>query len=183
MATIPTYITWVAGTVVTAAQMNANIRDAGNFQQARPYCNVFNNAGVTCSTSGTYFLVPWDTETEDNDSMHNNAVNPSRITFNTTGVYHITNCSSWASNATGYRGQQLRLNSGGSSAGGTQLQFAFVPSIGATAWNGGPRMSWYYRAANIGDYLELFVDQTSGGSLATIGGAVATNFQCMWEIA
>lgn len=181
MATLPVYTTFVAGTILTAAQLNTQVVNAGNFWLNPPYADLYNAAGVTCGTSATYFLVPWDTEIEDSDNMHSTVTNPSRVICVTPGVYHIEHSTSWASNATGFRGSQFRLNSAGAVGTGTQLQFAFGLSIGAAAWGGGPRISWYYRFANIGDYMETFVDQTSGGSLVMTGGTIFNQYQCMWR--
>jgi len=181
VATIPSYVTWVAGTVVTAAALNSQVRDPGNFYLARPYCNMFNNTGVAC-TNGTATLIPFDTEIEDNDSMHSTVTNPSRMIFNTPGVYLIIPRLSFPSTGTGGRIINLRLNSAGSNAGGTSL-LNTTGTPNASNAIGDPTHSWFYRAANVGDYMEFFATQSSGGSQTTVTGTLATGIQAMWQIA
>lgn len=180
IATVPVYTTWVAATIVTAAQLNGQIRDAGNFWLVRPYCNVYNNAGLA-TTSGTLTLVPFDTELDDTDSMHSTVTNSSRIIAQTIGVYRLALSVDWPNNATGERRIMLRLNSGGSSGGGT---FICIRDTAATNFAGtwtGPELNIPYRTANIGDYWEMFIQQNSGGALTSPGGSYALTFTAMWE--
>lgn len=185
MATIPVYRTWTAGEIVTAAEMNSNIRDAGNFWLTRPYCYIYNNAGLPV-VSGTSTLVPWDSEIEDNDGMHSTGTNPSRLIFQTTGVYLIMPALSWpaaspAASANG-RNVMLRLNSGGSSGGGSLL-ISVGAAISSQSGSNTPTFAWTYRAANIGDYIETFAVQNSGGTISTVGASGSTHISALWEIA
>lgn len=163
MATIPVPITWVAGTVVTAGQMNSNIRDATNFLLATPFCSVFRN-GALSLLANTLTLVSWDAENEDNDNMHSTVTNPSRITFQTTGLYLFTVGSSYGPTAADQgRRIMVRLNSGGSSGGGSQVAIVDAATNATPAAIGSdmqPQIAFYYRALNVGDYLETFFEST-----------------------
>lgn len=181
MASIPAFVTWVAGSVVSAAQLNSQIRDAGNFQLAKPYCNIFNGAGVA-TTSAAYSLVPFDAETEDNDNMHSTSTNPSRIICQTPGLYLLNIGVSWpANNALINRRFQSRLNAAGNVANGSLIIAVDSGSAStgsaSTGNNNLPQGSFWYRFANIGDYAEMWVFQTSGGSITTMGGAALTYYQ------
>lgn len=169
--------TWVDGTVVTAAQLNAQLRDLGNFLLDKPLCLVYNNAGVV-TTTGTAALIPWDTEVEDDDGMHSTVSNTSRIVCQTPGVYSLWNSVRWPSNATGIRTINLRLNAAGASGGGTSLYTGNWPPT-----NGGitfTERTILFRYANIGDYTELFGTQTSGGGLTTDSGLRVTCAGAEW---
>lgn len=183
MASIPVYQTWVAGTVVSAAQLASNIQAPGNFFLARPYVNVYNAAGVVAGTSGTGVLVPFDTELEDNDNMHAVGTNPSRVICQTPGMFKLAGASDWPSNATGTRRIDLRLNSGGSMGGGTFLALRSATPNAATGTAVLPEINMPYRFVNIGDYIEMFLTQTSGGSLTSPGGVNALYLSALWEIA
>lgn len=183
MATIPTYVTFTAGAILTAGQLNAQLVNAGNFYLSRPYCNAYNLATFS-PASGTATLAPLDTEIEDNDNMHSTVSNTSRMICQTPGLFAIRAATEWASNATGERRATLRLNSAGSPSGGT---FILSRDGAAVATIGGamvfPEINITYRMVNIGDYLELFVQQNSGGALVCGGVQYGTYLSMLWEIA
>lgn len=178
---IPTYRTWVAAEIVTALEMNSNIRDGGNFALGKPYCSVYNNAGVSCTTN-IYTLVPFDTEVEDNDSMHSTGTNPSRMIFQTPGVFDIDAATDWPSSATGNRQLQIRLNSAGSASGGTFLAQRDATPNASGGTSVYPTLGMKYRAVNIGDYLEMFIKQVTGGTVTSPGGPNALFLSVMYEI-
>lgn len=173
MAAIPVYRTWVSGEVVTAAEMNANIRDAGNFQLAKPYVDV-DASGNTTLGAGTAVLISFDTENEDNDSMHSTSTNPSRIIAQTAGLFTMH----WFYRVTSVSGTQtlnLRLNAAGSSTGGSSLT--------TTTYSGNNQIERVlrYRFQNVGDYVEMFA--TSTGANTASGGNRVTGATLLWEIA
>lgn len=184
---IPVMITWVTGTIVTAAQFNAQIRDAMNFQYGKPFCNVYNNAGVA-TTTATYALIPFDTETEDSDGMHSTVTNSSRIICQTPGLYFINIGASWpANNALINRRIQTRLNAAGNVASGSLIIAIDSGSAStgtlSTGNNNLPQGSFFYRFVNIGDYAELWAFQTSGAGITTMGGAALTYYQAgLWNL-
>ena len=107
-------------------------------------------------SSGTFTAVTWDVENYDTDSIHSTSTNTSRFTIPTgkSGYWRFTSQIRWANNSSGGRYLQIAKN-------GTGLVYteneadtrAFTQSITKTL------------SLTAGDYLELFVLQTSGGSL------------------
>lgn len=98
----------------------------------------------------------FDTERWDTDTIHDNALNNSRLTCFTAGKYIIAGNVWWQSNATGRRILKVRLN------GITNILWqqlmpgatgGFVQTI-ATIWE-----------LALTDYVEFYVQQTSGGNL------------------
>lgn len=108
MATVPTFDTFAAGEVVTAAKLNKNIKDAGAFLTTPPHCvmkatadaAIPNNAVTTVSSMTSVLL--------DTDTMAD-TVN-GRIYIRTPGVYVVTLYGAFASNTTGYRGFLMYKN-------------------------------------------------------------------------
>lgn len=182
MATIPIPVTWVDGTVVHGSDLNGQVRDPLTFFLARPYCNVFIAASQSV-VNATPTLVSWGGEIEDNDNMHSTGTNPSRIICQTPGVFALNVGVSWAKvgSSSTAREVNLRLNSGGSSSGGTSLLTVDDTSSSSVPVqdNNTPKVVFLYRFANIGDYIETFVQQVSG---STINMVSFSYFQAMWQI-
>lgn len=179
MATIPTSHTVAVGDKVTAADENTYVRDVTTYWNDRPRCSVYQGTtATTCTTSGTTYLMNWDTENYDSDSMHSTSSNTSRIVFTTAGMYTIKVSVYFAANATGIRTVDVRMNAAGASGGGTQVM---QPRAAATATSSGQvngsRDYWF----NAGDYIECFATQTSGGSLATVLGSPFTFVDVLWQ--
>lgn len=182
MATIPTPVGVTDGVVAHDTTLNVGLLNIPTFLYARPYCQLWMNATVSL-TSGTLVLIPWDTEAEDNDNMHSTITNPSRIICQTPGLYTITVSAGITSSATGGRFIMLRLNSAGSSGGGTQIATLAVPATAAGGANINGQVTLKYRFVNVGDYIEIFFEQNSAGTLTTVGGAqYSTNVTAIWEI-
>lgn len=167
MATIPTMDTWTASEVVTAAKMNANIRDAGNFFRNRPTCQLSATA-TTSATTSTYAIAVMATADVDTDAMADLANN--RIVIKTAGVYRVTGCAYWAANATGVRYTALRDGSGAAGAG-TLYGLASVP--GGTAGTAGCISKLIRFAVN--DTVRLEIWQNSGATLG-LGTPANLNF-------
>lgn len=77
-----------------------------------PACKIFHSANQTL-VNNTDTLLIFDSEEYDNNNMHDNAVNNSRITFNTAGVYVIT-CMLDLTAAGDYTDVQARIRLNGS---------------------------------------------------------------------
>lgn len=182
MATIPTPTPVTDGVVAHDSTLNVGLVTLPTFFLAKPYCQLWMNATVSLA-SGVLVLIPWDTEAEDNDNMHS-AVNPSRIICQTPGLYTITVSMGVTSSSTGGRFVMLRLNSAGSSAGGTPIATLAVPAIASGGAGINAQVTIKYRFVNVGDYIEVFFEQTSGGTLTVVGGAqYSTNVTAQFEIA
>lgn len=61
---------------------------SGGAGSSVPYVRLSNSSAQSLST--TYNTLTFNTEAYDTDNMHSNASNPSRITFNTAGLYQVS---------------------------------------------------------------------------------------------
>jgi len=160
--------TWVAGETVTAALMNAHVRDNVALLGTPPSCRVTASSTANVST-GAITLVAFDGESWDwpTSAMHDTSTNNSRLVAPIAGKYVISATTEWTANATGLRAIQIRKNAGGSSVGGTCMAELDVPAAASQLWT--VHFSDVYElAAN--DYLEVFRYQSSGGNLAPTAG-------------
>lgn len=157
MATVPSEITWTTGQVVTAAQLNSNLRDAVNFIISPPL--FVGRQTVTQSIANTtWTVVTWDTEDIDRDNGHSTVTNTSRYTAQTTGWYEISANVDWAASATGDRAISWTIN-GANRAG--KVQLGATPSFDTAIHTAGVVF------LNANDYVEIGVWQNSGGALST----------------
>lgn len=173
MGTIPTTPNFAAGEKLTAAKLN-QVCDAIDFWALTPRCSVYQTATTNFATSGTAAVVAFDTELFDivqsgDTASHDNTTDPSRVYIRTTGKYEISGQLVFATNATGVRTAQIRLNAAGASGAGTQLiqtnqgAVTGVPSFVPIA----P----FEASLSAGDHIEMFGTQTSGGALASSAGS------------
>jgi len=161
MATVPVQITWVSGQVVTAAQMNANVRDAVNFLLNPPAAAVRQTVAQTLTTAVST-AITMDIEDRDNDGMHSTSSNTSRLTANTPGWYLAAGGVTFVANATGSRTTFWRLN-------GTTVQPALGGNQVTASAGASSRVPCapYHFFLNVTDYLEILGNQNSGGNLNT----------------
>lgn len=159
MATVPVSRTWVAGEIVTAAHFNTNIRDVLNWLLAPAICKVRQTAAQTLTT-GVAAAIVMDAEDVDSTGMHSTVTNPSRLTAVYPGQYMHGGGISYAINATGVRTTGWRVN-GVAVADGATLRPAFASF--SAQMPARTIMSYL----NVGDYVELWGTQTSGGNLNT----------------
>lgn len=127
-----------------------------------PAVNVAGAAQNVAGT-GTDVVLAFNSERYDTDTMHDNAVNNSRLTAKTAGKYLITGTVAIQANGTGYRQVAIRLN--GAANIGAHLQG--VVSGAATCVM--QVVAEYDLAVN--DYVELTVNQNSGGILSVLSSA------------
>ena len=172
MATVPTTQTIAVGEKNLAAEYNSFIRDALAFLLSPPRCSLYQTATTNMSTSGTASVIAFDTELYDTDSMHSTSSNTSRITCNAAGLYLVTATLGFAANATGFRRLDLRKN-------GSATPFATVSHAAAPTLSSSVSISEFVQLS-VGDYIEMFGTQTSGGALASVAGADWTNFAAQW---
>jgi len=117
---------------------------------------VYNSTAIPLSTSGTWYNLTFNSERFDTDNIHSTASNTDRLTCSTAGVYLIIGSVRFASNANGDRLLSIVLN------GTTTLAMETT-----RAASGNPTtmtVSAIYQL-NVGDYVTLSAQQTSGGSL------------------
>lgn len=125
-------------------------------------------------TNNTETLITFNQETFDNDTMHDNATNNSRITITTAGVYLIKAQLAFASNSTGYR--QALFKKSNSSA------LAYVTIAAANGERTNVQITTLAELS-ASDYIEVYGRQTSGGNLNIEGAAsdpyYATHFEAI----
>lgn len=176
MATIPSEDTLAVGGKIQASWANADIRDAINFLLDQPHAFAYQATGVSIPTgTATETLMTFDAESWDNDVMHDNVTNPSRVIAKTAGLYAVNFQVVFPANATGVRYVILRKNAAGASGGGTAIAFARDQSASGTGASYVSKSLDVQLSAN--DYLEVFDIQTSGGALTSVTGINGTYLQ------
>jgi hypothetical protein len=109
---------------------------------------------------------------------HDNATNNSRLVAAESGLYAITGHITWAPDATGVRFADIRKNANAVQTGGTELEQV---TIGAASAGLSTRILVYVEATlDAGDYVEMFGQQTSGGTLSAIGGQADSFLLFRW---
>jgi hypothetical protein len=116
----------------------------------------------------------FNTERYDTASIHDNATNNSRLTAPVTGIYAVTAEVDWTPNATGTR--ELTLMKNGSTF------IADDDRDGISVVFGGQSQSVTAQVRLVaGDYVEVGVLQTSGGSLNVMSaGETSPEFSLTW---
>lgn len=132
---------------------------------AASYARVFRSTTQALATD-TEVVISFDSESADTAAYHDTVTNPQRLTAPSTGVYRMLGQVTFASNATGIRAVDLRVN-------GT----AYIANDGKNPLSGlatrvqvdsGPI------ALTAGDYVEIVAFQASGGSLDASSGSGST---------
>jgi hypothetical protein len=119
-------------------------------------CRVYHSADQAIANAAVTQLA-FDSERFDTDAIHDSAVNNDRLTAKTAGKYVITACVQFDVAAGGIRSLQLRYN-----GIGTVIGVQYVPPAAANPVIG--TVTTIYDLA-VGDYVQVWVYQTSGGAL------------------
>ena len=184
MGTIPTPPTFTAGAVLTATQQNT-LRDSINFLLNPPQCEAYATA-VLSTTSGTEIVVPLAGEVFDivqsgDSPMHDNTTNNTRIVCRTPGKYWVSGQISYAANTGGtVRHIHIRMNSGGSSTGGTLVAITKQGPIASGTVSTSAAVAVRKLAMTAGDYIEMFAFQNSGVALDAASGVGVTFLTLVW---
>jgi hypothetical protein len=115
--------------------------------------------GTQSISSSTWTALTYNSESFDTDAFHDNATNNTRITIPTGkgGKYLITSCCQWSSaSGTGRRMLKIYLNGVASSTYFTELS----PAASTYPFN----LFTGVMSLSAGDYIETYVNQSSGGS-------------------
>jgi hypothetical protein len=175
MATIPTF---VDGTAVHATSLNFLLAKPQSFTyQATPQAALANNTSTA---------VTWDTgggagSSVDTDPTSWSAGNPSRVVFNTPGTWLVGVTVLWAANATSQRQLDLRKNSGGGATAGTRVGIDIRQASAAGSTSN--QVTQMLTGIVVGDYVEAFALQLSGGALAFISSNFigACSLWAIWQ--
>lgn len=167
--------TWAVADVLSAADLNAYVRDNVKWLGTdKPHCRVRNSANISHTSSGSYQALTFDSERVDVGAMHNTVSNTGRLTVPTggDGFYAIGGQIEFASNATGRRGIQIRLN------GSTVIAREETGNLGAN--DHAVTVATVYQLA-AADYVELMGYQASGGALNMLAtSAYSPEFYAHW---
>jgi hypothetical protein len=107
---VPSFDDFIASERVTAAKLNKNVRDSGNFYKGRPLAFAYMAAALSVPTgTSTWTTVNLDTEKFDNDGIFTTST-PGRLTIQTPGLYHIEGQVRYASGGTTYRAGRIQIN-------------------------------------------------------------------------
>ena len=123
--------------------------------------HVYLSATINISDA-TPTVVPFDSEVYDVGDLHDNAVNPNRITIVEAGWYLIIAQASWLTSSGGRKSIKILVD-------GTIEGIGEVPDAG----DSGQAISHpaiTFMSINAGSYIEAEVRQDSGGVLGLLGG-------------
>jgi hypothetical protein len=177
MGTVPTPYDAVALHKLSAAELDAGIKACLDWlQDGYPRVHAWDGAGVTL-VNGTSTLLTLNSETYDTDNMHDTATFNSRIVCNTAGLFEFDWLISVPAVAYTNLDLNIRLNAAGSSAGGSSLRTQ--PYSDGT--RGVTTIAFRFcRFMNSGDYVEAFVNQSSGANRVTSATSLGTRCQARW---
>lgn len=170
MATVPNPTAWVAGERPTAAKLNANSTDLGNFLLSKPTARIENWTDQAVPTA-TYTDLTFSTTAFDTDGMASLVNN--RIIIQTNGIYRINCQTAWNVSGVGIRYAALLKN-------GSYVTINGYPPHTAGLVVADVNEMLYLVA---GDYLTVRGYQNTGGSLSTYsstGTRPSTYLQVEW---
>lgn len=148
--------------------------DAGASASGFVGCSVFGTVSQTISNS-TFTALNWNSENIDTNAFHSTSVNTSRITIPTgyAGKYLLNAMVEWGASSTGRRITEFRKNGSGGTLNYVQPQPTSTSGLTVT-WSGIADLI-------VGDYVEVWVWQTSGGNLDVNMSSIAnSNFQVVY---
>lgn len=156
---VPNPRTAVAGEYEAAAYFNA-LRDAVNFLANPPLATLYQST-ATASANAVWIALGLDTTTQDTYGGHSNTTNNTRYTAIVAGTYEVCGTVAWPANSVGARGVRIMKNgstvvTGSATFTGTTNGDVYAITTPA-----------YQVPMQVGDYLEVWGFQSSGGALST----------------
>lgn len=134
-----------------------------------PTCRATQTSAQTLTT-GVYAAVTFNAEDWDLAGMHSTVTNTSRVTATQAGKYRVMTQVSFAANSTGDRKIYVNKNSTQVAVGTNKPVSGFAATVIA--------FSTVYLA--VGDYVEVFAQQSSGGNLNTSATTGETFIEVEW---
>jgi hypothetical protein len=130
-----------------------------------PFARVYKTTGTqSVPDGGTDTALTFDAEESDNDAIHDNVTNNTRLTCRTAGIYHIRGLITVQANATGTRWAQIRKN------GSVNLEGSiFDANDHATVRDTTIEISTTVELA-VGDYVELTLAIVEAGTALPVSG-------------
>lgn len=167
MGTVPTVIVWSAGQFVTSTQMNT-VGTALSFLLSPPRVLVYKNLASPWPSGTTPVTPGWNTEIVDTDTCWT-LTNRGRLTANTAGLYLIEGAIHFPTITAGGTQCGVALNSNGTwpAIGSTNRLIESTLGFVGTGWGNSMNLSFSY-PLQVGDYVEFYAAQNSGGSISAI---------------
>lgn len=153
-------ITGVSPPAAWGTVVNSDIQWlAGHPTNPKPSCRLFNSTAITITT-GTLTVLPFDTEITNRGGIHSTVSNTTRITCPTggDGSWAFGANIQFAAQVNGTRIAQIIKN------GATTLAIS-EPGAAPVAGNNTDLLLSTFAPLTAGDYIELYVFQSSGGAL------------------
>jgi hypothetical protein len=162
--TVPVIASESPGNFLTGALWNANVKAMGDWLMGSASNGVPRFRGYQATAqaiaNNTWVSATLDTELYDSDNGHSTTVNASRYTVQVAGTYNVIGSMGLVANATGNRGVRLTVN-------GTPVVGTFVKTAAPDATGSAGLVTAASPVCAVGDYIEVQVHQTSGGTLNT----------------
>lgn len=172
--TVPVSSLQAPGNFITGALWNAGPAASNTFLTTLPTAEVYQTVTQTIAT-GTWTAITQDSTILDTDSQHSNSTNNSRFTCQIAGWYSVSGAVGFNTNSTGARGASIYKNGAvlptGSGAVTATSNAIHVATAGRVLVQLG-----------VGDYVEMYGWQNSGGNLGTAtGGQYNSYLYVEWE--
>ncbi|MCI3277661.1 hypothetical protein [Streptomyces cylindrosporus] len=165
--TVPSIAAEVPGNFVTSALWTAQVGAimqwlVGSGSNGLPMFFGYQATSQSVASGTTGAAITIDTEVIDTDGGHSTVTNTSRYTCQVAGYYLLWGSTAWAINATEERITYYQKN-GTTIPGGSSVQIQSVSSGHATVVVG----TLMIVPLAVGDYVEVWGSQVSGGALST----------------
>lgn len=166
--TVPVSASEAPGNYLTGALWNAQVKAimdflSGSGTNGVPRFKGWASTAQALATGTADVAITLDTEDYDSDNGHSTSTNTSRYTIQVAGTYRIVALGGFSTNATGNRKLGININGAAARAGSIQQ-----PGMASNSWNACVVTEL---ACSVGDYIEIAMWQTSGGSLSTAASA------------
>ncbi len=150
-------IDWQVGQLVTATDLNEQLRDNLEFLHSPAFARVYNTADISIPNNTVTNLTFNSQRVVTVSSMHSTSSFPSRLNAPYTGLYLLAGSIEFPSNATGVRRLSIILNGTFSDR---------LVSVNQPSFSGTPALSvaTLFRL-EAGEFVELQAHQNSGGAL------------------
>ncbi len=109
-------------------------------------------------TTATLTAISFPYEPIDTNNLHDPVTNNSRVTIKQAGYYSIFGKVTWNANATGVREIRIYVN-------GVSVAYEAFPANSISSYL--TTTISYLANLKVGDYVQIYVNQTSGGDLNT----------------
>lgn len=167
---LPALASEVPGNFVTSALWNANVYNGLTFAFNAPIF-IGTQTSTQSATSGVTTAVAMDTTILDTYAGHSNTTNNTRYVCQQAGTYLVVGSCALSGSSTGNRLCEIAKN-------GTVVTNGITVGLAPGSANGTQLQATAFVTLALGDYVETYVYQTSGGPLTT--GANQSGMSAIW---